>query len=80
MPQAVRLRALKRATEILGGAREVGKFLDVPLARVTDWLYEVEPVPETAFLRLVDVIIEHDALESLKVRRHERPRGQEHDA
>ena len=56
----VQARALRRAVEILGGIEEAEQYLGLPSALLTLWLSEKARTPESVFLRVVDLITEHD--------------------
>ena len=55
----IHTRALKRATEILGGEDKLRIFLGATELDFSAWLNEKE-LPRNIFLRLVDVITDED--------------------
>jgi DNA-binding transcriptional regulator YdaS (Cro superfamily) len=52
-------RSLQRAVEIAGSAGALASTLGVPEPAVQMWL-SGRPIPPDIFLRVVDVIIQHD--------------------
>ena len=57
---SVRVRALARAAEILGGAPQLRRYLKVSILSLTVWMTGAEPPPTDVFLKAVDVIIDHE--------------------
>ena len=55
----IHTRALRRATEILGGEDKLRTFLGASELDFSAWLNEKE-LPRNIFLRLVDVITDED--------------------
>jgi len=55
----VHLNALARATELLGGAAELAKKLEIPESMVEMWIAE-RFIPNDIFMRIVDIIIDRD--------------------
>ena len=55
----IHTRALKRATEILGGEDKLRIFLGATEVDFSAWMGEKE-LPRNIFLRLVDVITDED--------------------
>lgn len=55
----IHTRALKRATEILGGEDKLRIFLGASELDFSAWINEKE-LPRNIFLRLVDVITDED--------------------
>lgn len=65
MNHAVRTRALRRASQILGGEVQLSRYLRVSALSVTVWMAGAETPPTDVFLKAVDVIVERD-LENLR--------------
>lgn len=49
---------LKIAAEMLGGPRKLRSFLGASSAEVANWLAGVEPPPQHAFLRALELILD----------------------
>ena len=64
MNAEIQNRALHRAAELLGGPDELAQHLGVPQSYVRVWL-EGKPIPATVFMRLVDIIVDHE-METVK--------------
>ncbi len=58
--QSVYVRTLLRAADVLGSTVAVADYLDLPVARVTAWMNGAIEIPADMFLRLVDVLFDHD--------------------
>jgi GAF domain-containing protein len=63
MPTQVERRALQRAMEFHGGAEGLAQLLEVPPAQVRRWSDGSDPVPARVFMKVVDLVIEHDVAE-----------------
>jgi hypothetical protein len=57
----VHARALKRAAEILGGSEQLAVQLGVVPSHLARWIEGTVPTPTDIFLKVVDLISEHDA-------------------
>lgn len=55
--QALRLRALVRAAELCGGAKQLADHLGITARVLRGMLAGIADVPEDVFLRVVDVLI-----------------------
>jgi len=55
----IHTRALKRATEILGGEDKLRTYLGASEIDYSSWISEKE-LPRNIFLRLVDIITDED--------------------
>jgi len=58
MPATVRIDALRRASQWLGGIDALARALGVSPRQLETWLNGEEPVPTDMFLRAVDLIEE----------------------
>ena len=56
----VRLRALIRARDILGGTPQLRRYLRVSAFALAAWLAGAEPPPLDIFLKVVDLIVLQD--------------------
>ncbi len=56
----MRTRAVRRASDILGGEPKLRKYLGVSAIALGVWLAGTERPPTDVFLKAVDVIVEHD--------------------
>lgn len=57
--QAVYMRALLRATQLVGGNLDLlAVFLDVSPKQVTLWMSGVVQMPDDAFLKVVDLLMD----------------------
>ena len=59
MHHEIHRRALRRAAEILGGNEELRAHLGVTEADFATWK-ELQELPRTVFLRLVDIITDEE--------------------
>lgn len=62
MPESVKPRALERALAVLG-EQGVSERLNVPIERLHWWLHGSVPIPDRAFLAIVDLLLEHGLAE-----------------
>lgn len=60
MERRVYTRVVQRAAEIVGGIDQLAKRLGVSPLAVWDWLDGTRPPPQDAFLKAVDIVLEHD--------------------
>lgn len=58
MTPTVHSRALQKAEELLGGRRNLAKFLQVPAAEIDKWIADQAKPPREIFLRVVDLILD----------------------
>jgi len=56
----VRLQALRRAGDILGGTPQLRKYLGVSAFALAAWLGGSEPAPLDIFLKAVDIIAQQE--------------------
>ena len=63
----VRMKALQRARDILGGTPQLRRYLRVSAFALAAWLAGSEQAPLDVFLKVVDVIVLQDIEE---LRRH----------
>ena len=56
----VQARALRRALEILGDMDKAEEYLGLPGPLLALWLSEQVKTPDSVFLRVVDLITDHD--------------------
>ncbi|HYD55835.1 MAG TPA: hypothetical protein VEB41_02905 [Burkholderiales bacterium] len=61
MERRVYTRVLQRAAEIAGGMDHLAKRLEVSPVVLWDWLDGKGQPSEQAFLKAVDIVMEHDA-------------------
>jgi hypothetical protein len=55
------MRAVERATEIAEGIQPLAVYLGVPPAYVAAWIHGTSDVPPAAFLKMVEIIVDHGA-------------------
>lgn len=55
-------RALRRAAELLGGTQELCDHLQVPAGAMRRWLEDSDTPPAGIFFRVVDLIVEAQAV------------------
>lgn len=67
MKHTAQSRALLRAAEILGGARELRDYLHVPTPDLARWMSAEEAPPTSVFLRVVDLLVEDSEAQSLLI-------------
>jgi hypothetical protein len=65
MENAVHTRSLKRATELLGGAEALATYLNRSPTLVCRWLDGSLPVPDSVFLKVVDLLLDRGQSEHL---------------
>ena len=53
-------RTLARAAEILGGAEALRAHLGVSMRRLALWMHGYAQPPDEVFLRVVDLLTEHE--------------------
>lgn len=63
MRRTVYARALARAAQLLGGTEELRGFLNVPKGLLNLWLGGYAMPPDDVFLRVVDLLAEHQLQE-----------------
>jgi hypothetical protein len=56
VPNPLALRALRKASRILGGEERLRALLDAPPGRFSRWLQGAEPVPQPVLLMLFDFL------------------------
>jgi hypothetical protein len=61
-PQAIHLRTVQRAAEILGGSVALKRHLGVPMTHVSVWMHGMVRVPTDIFLRCVDIVLAADSV------------------
>ncbi|HYG56429.1 MAG TPA: hypothetical protein VD965_14125 [Burkholderiales bacterium] len=54
--QGLYRRALGNAVKLAGGEEELRKYLDVPETTLSAWLEGKQPIPESVFLKAVDLL------------------------
>ena len=55
----IHMRAVQRAAEIAEGVIPIALYLGVPPAVVAAWIRGTSDVPPGAFLKVVEIIVEH---------------------
>ena len=68
MRNLLAIRALLRASETLGGADALARYLHVPRSILEAWTHGAEDIPMPIFFRAVDLILDSE-IERLKQRR-----------
>ena len=58
MSGSVYSRTLRRAAELMGGRRQLARYLHVPMAELERWIADEAMPPTGIFLKTVDYIIE----------------------
>lgn len=58
MSASVYSRAVRKATELLGGREKLSKVLQVPGAEIDKWIADQAKPPREIFLRIVDLILD----------------------
>lgn len=58
MDTAVRVHTLRRAEQILGGRKELRKYLNVSAVCLAAWMAGLDPAPTDVFLKAVDVVMD----------------------
>jgi hypothetical protein len=51
------MRTFEKAAEILGGERALARYLRVPMPELFVWMRGATPVPDSVFLRAVDLVL-----------------------
>ncbi|MCD6042266.1 MAG: hypothetical protein K0R40_1869 [Burkholderiales bacterium] len=70
MPTTVYSRAFTRAAQLLGGVEKLRAHLGVGMAQLNFWLRGQAKPPDAVFLKVVDLLSEHEKQEMLgRVRR-----------
>jgi hypothetical protein len=64
--QSLYVQTLHRAVVAVGGIDRLCARLELPVNTVAGWMAEVAPIPETAFLKLVDFLQEEELRDALK--------------
>ena len=59
--ERIYMRTAERATEIAEGLEPLAVYLCVPPALVAAWIRGTREIPPAAFLRMVEIIIDHGA-------------------
>ena len=57
MTYYLQCRLLRKAAELLGGARALGYALQVPAPNLARWMAGLEPMPRPVFLKVVDLVL-----------------------
>ena len=57
----IQMRAVQRASEIAQGIKPLALYLGVPPSVVAAWIQGASEVPAAAFLKVVDIIVDHGA-------------------
>ena len=57
----VQMRAVQRAADIAGGIERLAMYLQTPPALVWGWMQGSSEIPATAFLKVVDIVVDYDA-------------------
>ena len=60
MANAMHMQALRRASEILGGSPQLSGYLKVSAVALGIWMSGQAVPPTEIFLKVVDLIVEHD--------------------
>jgi hypothetical protein len=58
MANAVEVRALERALDLLGGVEALAQHLEVPARRLELWLRGSASTPPDVFLRVADLLLD----------------------
>jgi hypothetical protein len=74
--QALYLKTLRQAAQVIGGIEGLGKRLAVSKAVLAGWLAEIAPVPESIFLKAVDLLQEHELRVALRAKAMPPRRGE----
>lgn len=69
MMRDLKLEVVRRACDIAGGGERLSERLGVEIHTVQFWLAGRATPPESAFLRLVDIILEDDIARAAQDRR-----------
>jgi hypothetical protein len=54
----VHVRTLAKAAELLGGERALARYLRVPMPELFVWMRGASPLPDSVFLRAVDLVLD----------------------
>jgi len=54
------MRAVQQAAEIAGGVTSLAAYLQVSPMMIAAWVQGATDVPAAVFLRIVDIIVEHE--------------------
>ena len=57
----IHMRAVQRATEIAEGVTPLAIYLGVPPTTVAAWIQGTSELPPAAFLKVVEIIVDHAA-------------------
>ena len=57
----IQMRTVERAAEIAEGIHPLAVYLGVPTAWVASWIQGTSEVPQVAFLKVVEIIVDHGA-------------------
>jgi hypothetical protein len=60
MRDRIHMRAVQRAAEIFDGTGALASYLNVPPLLVTAWVQGASEVPASAFLKIVEIIVDSD--------------------
>ncbi len=55
-----RVRALRRAAEIVGGEQRLALYLGLTPSHLALWIRSAADTPDAVFLRAVDIVLEHE--------------------
>jgi hypothetical protein len=61
MNNLVQMRAVQRAMDIAEGVTPLARYLQVPPALIAAWIQGTSDVPAAAFLRVIEIILDHAA-------------------
>ncbi len=60
MRNPIHIRAVQRAADIAGGQASLARYLEVSPLLIAAWILGAADVPAAAFLRIVDIVIDHE--------------------
>lgn len=69
MMHDIKLEVVRRACDIAGGSERLSERLGVEIHTIRFWLAGRATPPESAFLRLVDIVLEDDIARAAQDRR-----------
>ena len=72
---SLHMYALRRAVGVLGGVTPLAKRLGISQTKVNLYLADLAPVPETVFLRIVDILTEDELMRLSNEAKGQPPRG-----
>ena len=72
MRNSVQLRAIRRASEVMGGEQKLADHLGMPLSAVQLWIEGASLIPTDVFLQVVDILVDQ-AIDDLKPGDHSAP-------